>query len=194
LSLPILQPADPVLRKSAFDDEQFIFELKHDGFRSLAYVTPDGCRLISRRGNTYKSFDSLCSSLASLKCAAILDGEIVMLDEQGRPKFYDLLRRRGEPVFYAFDCLWHDGQDLRARPLIDRKRRLESIVMGHPAILYAQHVESFGRRLFEVVQQRDLEGIVAKRKDSAYGLDWFKVRNPNYSQYEGRRELFEKRG
>jgi ATP-dependent DNA ligase len=66
--------------------------------------------------------------------------------------------------------------------------------MGHPAILYAQHVESFGRRLFEVVQQRDLEGIVAKRKDSAYGLDWFKVRNPNYSQYEGRRELFEKRG
>jgi bifunctional non-homologous end joining protein LigD len=57
-----------------------------------------------------------------LDCEAVLDGEIVCLDSNGRPQFYDLLRRRSEPVFYAFDLLWLDGEDLRTRPLVDRKR------------------------------------------------------------------------
>lgn len=55
-------------------------------------------------------------------------------------------------------------------------------------------MESFGSQFFNIVRERDLEGIVAKRKDAAYGVDWFKIRNPNYSEYEGRQELFEKRG
>ena len=71
--------------------------------------------------------------------------------------------------------------------------RWERIVRAHPSVLFAQHVESFGCQLFDIVRERDLEGIVAKRKDAAYGLDWFKIRNNEYSQYEGRRELFEKR-
>jgi ATP-dependent DNA ligase len=95
-------------------------------------------------------------------------------------------------VFYAFDCLWHDGKDLRAVPLLERKQILEQIVRAHPAVLFAQHVESRGCQLFNIVRERDLEGIVAKRKDAAYGVDWFKIRNPNYSQYEGRQGLFEK--
>jgi len=82
---------------------------------------------------------------------------------------------------------------IRCHPLIQRKRRLERIVTGHPSILFAQHIESHGCQLFQHVCEQDLEGIVAKRKDSAYGVDWFKIRNPTYSQYEGRRELFEKR-
>lgn len=193
MRLPVLQPAELVRLSNPFDHDNFIFELKHDGFRALAYVTPDGCRLVSRRGNVYKSFRSLVDSLATLACSAILDGEIVTLDENGRPKFYDLLRRRGAPSFYAFDCLWHDGQDLRAVPLLQRKLALERIVKAHPSVLFAQHVESLGCQLFNIVRERDLEGIVAKRKDAAYGVDWFKIRNPTYSQYEGRRELFEKR-
>jgi bifunctional non-homologous end joining protein LigD len=193
LAPPVLNPAELIRLQSPFDDHRFIFELKHDGFRALAYVTPNGCRLVSRRGNIYKSFRSLCDSLSTLDCSAVLDGEIVMLDETGRPKFYDLLRRRGEPVFYAFDCLWQDGKDVRPLPLLRRKEKLERIVRAHPSVLFAQHVESFGCQLFDIVRERDLEGIVAKRKDAAYGLDWFKIRNNEYSQYEGRRELFEKR-
>jgi bifunctional non-homologous end joining protein LigD len=193
LALPILSPAELIRLPSPFDDDRFIFELKHDGFRALAYLTPNGCHLVSRRGNVYKSFRSLCDSLSTLRCSAVLDGEIVTLDETGRPKFYDLLRRRGDPVFYAFDCLWHDGKDLRSVPLLRRKQKLERIVRTHPSVLLAQHVESLGCQLFNIVRERDLEGIVAKRKDAAYGVDWFKVRNAEYSQYEGRRELFEKR-
>jgi ATP-dependent DNA ligase len=108
-------------------------------------------------------------------------------------KFYDLLRRRGEPIFYAFDCLMLDGRDLRALPLLKRKEILKRIVKSHPRILVARHVEQNGCDLFRLVCARDLEGIVAKRKNGGYGEDWFKIRNRNYSQYEGRRELFEKR-
>jgi bifunctional non-homologous end joining protein LigD len=190
LLLPVLQPAELLRLSTPFDHDDFIFELKHDGFRGLAYLTSGSCRLVSRRGHVYKSFRPLCDSLSTLHCAAVLDGEIVTLDENGRPKFYDLLRRRGSPSFYAFDCLWHEGTDLRSVSLLQRKRTLERIVKAHPSV---QHMESRGCELFNIVRERDLEGIVAKRKDAAYGVDWFKVRNPNYSQYEGRQELFEKR-
>ena len=75
----------------------------------------------------------------------MLDGEIVCLDADGRPQFYDLLRRRGEQVFYAFDLLWLDGEDLRSKPLIERKRLLRSIMPVQPSVvLYAEHVERTG--------------------------------------------------
>jgi bifunctional non-homologous end joining protein LigD len=122
-----------------------------------------------------------------------LDGEIVVLDGSGRPQFYELLRRRGESVFYAFDVLMLDGRDLRSLPLMERKNILRPVVNKHPRILYARRFERNGCNLFRSVCERDLEGIVAKRRDAAYGEDWFKIRNPNYSQYEGRQELFEKR-
>src|ERR1044071_6081877 len=98
------RPAAPVQIREPFDHQEFIFELKHDGFRALAHITPGACQLVSRRGNAYKSFRGLCESLSTLNCEAVLDGEIVILDQDGRPQFYDLLRRRGEPTFYAFDC------------------------------------------------------------------------------------------
>ncbi len=112
-------PANPVLRRDAFDNPDYIFELKHDGFRGLAYVEGDGARLVSRRGNPYRSFPRLCGAIGDeLKCEAVLDGEIVCLDAEGRPHFYGLVRRRGEPILYVFDLLWLDGKDLRERPLI----------------------------------------------------------------------------
>jgi bifunctional non-homologous end joining protein LigD len=97
-------------------------------------------------------------------------------------------------VFYAFDLLGLDGQDLRARPLIERKRLLREIVPHtSSALLYASHVEGQGCEFYRLTCERDLEGIVAKRKQGAYGEGWYKIRNPRYSQYEGRRELFEKK-
>lgn len=131
-----------------------------------------------------------------LRHDVILDGEITQLDGDGRPQFYHLLRRRGEPVLYAFDCLWLDGRDLRSLPLIVRKGILEGIIPTDSALLYASHVEGSGVDLYRLVCERDLEGIVRKHKMSAYGSDelpWIKVLNPNYSQREDRRELFDKR-
>jgi bifunctional non-homologous end joining protein LigD len=179
----------------AFDHEDFIFELKMDGFRALAYTDCGEIRLVSRKGNVYKGFPDLSAAMRpDLDCSAVLDGEIVCLNQEGRPQFYDLLRHRREPIFYAFDVLWLDGRDVRHLPLIDRKALLRSILPEHPyAMLYARHIERDGKAFYGLACEQDLEGVVAKLKHGAYGEGWFKIRNPLYSQYEGRRELFEKK-
>src|ERR1700730_19115092 len=88
------------------------------------YVTPQRCELISRKGNIYKSFRTLSAGIANaLACEAILDGEIVHLNADGKPQFYDLLRRRSPQYFVAFDLLWLRGRDLRMLPLIERRTR-----------------------------------------------------------------------
>jgi bifunctional non-homologous end joining protein LigD len=186
-------------RTEPFDHADWIFELKHDGFRAVAYVAAGQCTLISRKNNTYKSFAPPRTAIAEeLRVEdAILDGEIVCLDAQGRSIFKELLYRRGNPYFYAFDLLWLNGRDLRQRPLLERKRMLRRIVRGgkHSRLMYAHHVKSRGCELFEEICNLDLEGIVAKHKDGLYSpsAKWIKIKNPNYTQSEGRHELFESR-
>jgi bifunctional non-homologous end joining protein LigD len=126
---------------------------------------------------------------------AILDGEVICLDSNGVSQFNELMFRKGKPVFYAFDLLWLDGDDLRSLPLIERKQRLHELIQRSrcDAIIYAQHVEHQGIEFFEEICRRDLEGIVAKRKLGAYksnGLGWKKIKNPKYSQSKDRQELF----
>src|SRR4029079_1635286 len=129
--------------------------------------------------------------------SAVLDGEIVYVGRDGRPEFYNLMRRRSPQYFYAFDILWLDGKDLRGLPLVKRKEVLRRVVPAQPApMLYADHFDSRGVDLFRSVCEMDLEGIVAKRKDGLYTPEetsWVKIKNPHYSQAEGRHEFFEKR-
>jgi bifunctional non-homologous end joining protein LigD len=127
---------------------------------------------------------------------AILDGEIVVLDSKGVSQFNALLSLRGREaaVFYAFDLLWLNGEDLRPKPLLERKETLRALIRSSTCtrILYAQHIERFGKRFFKEICSRDLEGIVAKRKRSVYrndGIGWIKIKNKSYSQAEGRHEL-----
>jgi bifunctional non-homologous end joining protein LigD len=106
----------------------------------------------------------------------------VCLDNKGVSQFNQLLSRKGEPVFYAFDLLWLDSEDLRQRPLIERKKRLARLVRAAKCsrLLYAQHVEQHGKAFFAEICARDLEGIVAKRKLGIYkddGNSWLKVKN-----------------
>jgi bifunctional non-homologous end joining protein LigD len=131
-----------------FDHPDFLFELKQDGFRCLAYISEGRCDLVSRRKYSYKSFDSLKAALAKLKATdAILDGEICCLDSQGRSLFNELLYRRGEPVLYCFDLLWLNGQDLRALPLIERKKQLRQIAKGRCRALFSRStLQSMARR------------------------------------------------
>ena len=182
-----------------FSHADWIFEIKWDGFRSLAYLENGDCRLISRNGNEFKSFPHLNVALP-LECStrnAVLDGEIVCLDKTGTSQFTNLLFHRGEPRYYAFDVLFCNGEDLRSLPLAERKHRLHGLVPSHgERLLYCDHVEGMGEELFHLVCQRDLEGLVAKRKFDAYVLDgssvWLKIRNRKYSQWVGREELFER--
>jgi len=106
------------LVRQPFDNPDYIFELKHDGFRAVVYLQNGECRLVSRNQRNL-GFDALKRSLAKLPVqTAILDGEIICLDSKGVSQFNQLLSRKGEPILYAFDLLWLDGEDLRQMPLI----------------------------------------------------------------------------
>ena len=183
--------------RDPFDHADFVFELKYDGFRALAYVDGGRCRLVSRRNHVYKAYAPLCAWIGEHLQAdnAVLDGELACLDEEGKPQFHTLLRRRGDPVFVAFDLLWLNGRDLRALPLVDRKAALRALIGNGGRILYADHIDGQGTELFQAACRQDLEGIVAKHKWSGYRPDptltsWLKIKNPDYSQAAGRHEQF----
>ena len=195
MPLPRIQPIIPARKKDAFSDPVWLFEFKYDGFRALCYVEPGRPRFISRNGNLLSRFDALCQRVAAELDAddAILDGEVIAIDETGRPQFYDLIRRTRPPAFVAFDILWLNGTDLRALPLHERRRRLKAILPARSsAISETLSVSGRGSELFELMCANDLEGIVAKRLDDPYNarVTWLKIKNPTYSQAEGRSDLF----
>jgi bifunctional non-homologous end joining protein LigD len=196
-SLPRIELIVPTARLYPFNDPAWLFEPKYDGFRGMLYLTRQGCTLYSKRGNAMTRFHSLAEEVrAELgRRVVILDGEIVALDDEGRIDFWGLMRGRGTLAYAAFDLLWLDGRDLRQLPLSRRKKRLERLI---PASVGALNrvpcFEEDGRELFEATCRLDLEGIVAKRKADSYRPDtaWYKIKNPTYTQAEGRRELFER--
>ena len=186
-------------RSEPFDSDEFVYELKVDGFRALAHLEGGKGELISRNGNTFRGFADLATWLAShLRVgSAVLDGEIACVDDDGRPNFRDLLFQRRQCIFIAFDLLFLNGKDLRVLPLIERKAMLKRLIRRKRArLLYLDHIESDGCLFFEQVRKMDLEGIVCKRKDSPYKVTekpsqyWIKVKNSRYSQSEGREDFF----
>ncbi len=194
--VPPLQPLPLTRARSLFSHPDWIFELKWDGFRALAFVDNGRCTLVSRNGNEFKSFPTLNESIQSISDSAVLDGEIVCLDRRGKPQFDDLFFRCGEPRFVAFDLLRLDGEDLRYTPLMERKAKLRALVANRTdRLMYCDHIEADGEKLFKLACKRDLEGIVAKRKYDPYiegSAQWLKIRNTAYSQWVGREKLFER--
>jgi bifunctional non-homologous end joining protein LigD len=183
-----ISPILPIRRPEPFDDLNYLFELKYDGFRALA-DTVNG-RISSKNRNRMKRYEPL---LATLPEGFVFDGEIVALDEAGRPAFNDLLFSRRQPTYIAFDVLVVEGDDVRELPLKERKALLEKIVQRYRM----EKTEPFfgeGRPLFNAVCRLDLEGIVAKRLEDTYSpkTKWFKILNPTYSQRVDRAELFER--
>ncbi len=204
-SVPVpehMQPIIPIIRKEPFDgdgwlfelkldgfDPAWLFELKLDGFRGIANTVRG--RMLSKNLNPLKRFRHL---LDALPAGYVFDGEIVALDEDGRPRFNDLLFRRREPSYVAFDVLFVDGEDVRAAPLKERKALLEKVVRRH-RMQKSEPVLGEGIAAFRAVCGLDLEGIVAKRLADSYAprTKWWKILNQNYSQKVGRAELFERR-
>ena len=188
---------EPMLAETAapFAREGWIFEIKYDGFRMLAGRDRGRPRLRYRSGlDATAAFPELASALGTLAQGDfVLDGEVVVLDASGRPRFQRLQQRfqaRGPEAaraaaahpatLFAFDCLSAEGRDLRARPLLERKETLRGILCGQPAIRFVDHVVADGLAFFAEVRALGLEGIVAKRADAAYvagrSRDWRKIR------------------
>lgn len=128
--LQLYQPLPLASKAQPFDGAEWLFELKYDGFRALAYLEHGRCRLVSRNGNQFSSFASLASSLAKITHdgGVILDGEIASFDANGRPRFNDLLFRRREPCFFAFDVLYLHGINCRRDSLSQRKLALKQLL------------------------------------------------------------------
>jgi bifunctional non-homologous end joining protein LigD len=191
------------LLKQAADDPDFIFELKFDGFRALAVIEHGRAQLFSRDGHPFAPFTELGKQIAAAlpNARAVIDGEICSLDKRGRPQFRNLLFRRGNPpCFFAFDLLTCDGKDLRTERLLDRKQELRRLLARSPAaspLKYTEYIDGCGAALFQRVCELDLEGVVAKQKFGPYVTErehstWFKILNQEYSQKDGREELFER--
>ena len=194
-SLPRVTPIVAVARDDPFDDPEWLFEPKYDGFRGLACVTPDSCSIRSRRDIEFDRFDELRTILREQLAVrdAIFDGEIVALDRNGRPSFRELMRPTSTVAYAVFDVLWLNGRDLRGLPLNRRKRFLDLAVPANTAhVMKVLSIETDGVALFKAAGKLDLEGIVAKRKADRYdgSATWYKVLNPVYTQKEHRAELF----
>ena len=193
--LPRVQPIIPTRREEPFDHPEWLFDFKYDGFRALCYIEQGRCRFISRNGNVLSRFEALGNHVAATLHVddAIIDGEVIAPDETGRPQFYELLRVPRSACYVAFDILWADGTDLRSLPLDERRRRLQGILPKRsPIVSEALSVAGRGRELFELMCDNELEGIVAKRLTDPYDprIRWLKIKNPDYSQKEGRGDLF----
>jgi bifunctional non-homologous end joining protein LigD len=170
------------LSAKPFSDPDWLFEVKWDGVRGLAYISNGEVSVRSRTGREiapeYPEVRDLANQLDADE--AIVDGEIVALDEDGRSNFQKLQNRSGvrnpsralletiPATYYAFDLLYCDGYDLRKVPLEQRKDLLRTILRPDARIRYSEHEVEKGKELYEAARQQRLEGIIGKKRDSAY--------------------------
>jgi bifunctional non-homologous end joining protein LigD len=201
-----------------FDSDDWLYEVKWDGYRSVAFINGGNLRLVSRNHNDQTAqFSDLADLPTYIRARnAVVDGEVVAIDENGRPSFSLMQQRTGirhgrfrapgrkdVPIlYYAFDLIYVDGYDLHKVTLEDRKRLLQEIVIPGDSLRFSDHQAGQGTALFHVAGERGLEGIVAKRRDSFYeerrSREWLKIKITKeieaviggYTEPEGSREYF----
>jgi bifunctional non-homologous end joining protein LigD len=200
-----------------FDNPEWLFEIKWDGYRAVSFFQDGKVRLVSRNQNDLTGeFPELheLSKLIKAK-SAVLDGEVVVLDEQGRASFSLMQQRTGirkggrrtgarrelQVVYYIFDLIYLDGYDLRRVALEQRKQVLSQIIVPSELVRYSDHFPQ-GLALFEVAKQKGLEGILAKKRASHYeerrSREWLKIKVTQtvdcvvggYTDPEGSRQYF----
>ena len=184
----------PVSRAKPFNDPAWVWELKHDGYRALLIKEGERLSLQTRRGHELlQFFPEIATDMRKLP-DCVIDGELVMLNEKGKPEFHQLRGRcairdpkrvgraaASKPAaVFAFDLLAIEGKDLRAMPLLKRKAALQKALKRTERIVYCQHVGESGEKLFLAADQLGLEGVIGKRADSPYlrgrTTNWVKVK------------------
>ena len=203
VSAPVKRPMPltihPMLAESVekpFDGPEWLFEIKWDGYRAVAFIHAGKVRLVSRNQNDLTARYPELKDLPKFVHAreAILDGEVVALDEEGRASFSLMQQRTGfrpggrraaekadVPVlYYAFDLLYLDGYDWRRVPLEERKAKLASLLTAGDAVRYSDHYPEQGKALFAMAHKKGLEGILAKKRQSFYeerrSREWLKIK------------------
>jgi bifunctional non-homologous end joining protein LigD len=182
----------PALVREPFHRAGWIYEEKVDGWRILAYKDRESVRLVSRTGVDHTSrFRDIAAAIAKLSARTfVVDGEVAIFDEQLRSRF-DWLREpdraavASPPVYMAFDLLYRDGRDLRARPLAQRRVRLEGVGAGSELVFPVRRLAPDGLLAWKQVVERGYEGYVAKDDTSAYEAGptkrWLKVKQKGWT-------------
>jgi bifunctional non-homologous end joining protein LigD len=167
-----LRPMLATLTDAPFDDKNWIFETKYDGFRMVANIEGGKVTLYSRNGKILTHhYSEVAKALQETKYDAVIDGELVAIGSDGRSHFQLLQNaRRGEAKlqYCAFDLMFQEGEDLRGLSLLERKKRLKAILPNHRLIVFSNHRATFGTKYFHEADRKGLEGIMAKRADSQY--------------------------
>lgn len=170
----------------AFDNEKWIYEIKWDGYRAIAEVKKGKVRLYSRYSNMFnKDYPVIVSELEKLDLDAVLDGEIVLLDEEGKPDFGRLQdyaqNTEYQLCYFVFDILYYNGENLCNKPLLERKEILRSQITDTDVIKYTDHITGQGVAFFEAIKEMNMEGIMAKDSTSLYipgkrTASWLKIK------------------
>lgn len=196
------------LSEDAFNDKDWIFEIKWDGYRAIADLSHESPLFYSRNGISFLTkFDKIVQDFDKQKYQMILDGEVVAYDEQGKPNF-QLLQQIGDNpgtplVYQVFDVLWLNGHSTEELPLIQRKELLKEALIETDTIKYCDHIPEKGIEFFKQMKKMQLEGMIAKRADSLYienhrTSDWLKIKFSNteeviicgFTEPRGSRESF----
>ena len=175
------------LTDAPFDDREWIFEDKYDGFRMVATIEDGRVTLYSRNGKIISdTYIEVAKALEGIKHDAVIDGELVAIGSDGLSHFQLLqnARRHEAKLQYCiFDLMFQDGDDLRGLPLVERKKRLKAILPKHKLIAFSNHRATFGTKVYREADRNGLEGVMAKRADSLYrscrSKNWLKIKNPN---------------
>nr|WP_121272165.1 DNA ligase D [Pedobacter schmidteae] len=181
-----LEPMLATLVDKPFDSDEWLYEIKWDGYRAIAFMNKDKLALQSRNNKSFnEKFYPIYKALQKLKLNAVLDGEIVVAEENGRGNFGDLQNWRseadGELLYYVFDILWYNGQDLKSLPLEARKAILQQVLPTDDVITISKDFDTSGIEFLKAAKKMGLEGIMAKRKNSKYISkkrtgDWLKIK------------------
>jgi bifunctional non-homologous end joining protein LigD len=180
-----VKPMLATLIEAPFDDADWVFETKWDGFRLIACAVPGKAMLYSRNGNDVTTdYPPIAEALANCKRPMVIDGELVALDAAGVARFQLLQQAKREPQrlrYCAFDLLELDGEDLRRLPLVERKRKLKAALPRARALHFSAHVVGSGVAAFKAAAQAHLEGVIGKRAQSSYqsgrrSPDWVKIK------------------
>jgi bifunctional non-homologous end joining protein LigD len=181
-----LKPMLASLIDAPFDGKEWQFEIKWDGYRTLAYVAKGDTQLRSRNNLSFNAkYPTIVAALNKLPLSAVFDGEIVVLSESGKADFEALqnwhLKEQGQLLFYVFDLLWLEGTDLQNEPLEVRREVLRKIVPDNGPVRFSDSIEECGKDFFTTAKQNGLEGIIAKRKGAPYKPGtrtetWYKIK------------------
>jgi bifunctional non-homologous end joining protein LigD len=183
-----IEPSHPTARETAPKGSGWLYEIKTDGYRAQLHIRDGKVTIYTRRGHDWsREFAALAEAARALDVReAIIDGEATVLGSAGVADFQALRRELSKRnsarlTYYAFDLLWLNGKDLRKEPLIARKQSLQRILKSAPkSLVYVDHFEDQGQRVFEHACRLKLEGIIAKKRDSAYRSgrqdNWIKLK------------------